>query len=382
MCAVVARAQRRLGQLAVGRGPDEVAGDADEDPGPAVAHGPDGVHGVPAVPGGRSEAELPLQGVQEILRHALPDAHGAVALYVAVAAHRAHARSRLPDVPAQHQEVDDLADGGHAVLVLGQAHRPADDDAPAPQHPLVHLLDLFAGQPRGLADVVPVGLAGVPGELGEARGAGVDELVVQHGPRRVVLGLQQQQVQRLEQREVAAGPDLQELVGDGRAAADDAAGLLGVLEPHQPGLGQRVHGDDLAAAPLGLLQRGEHPRVVGARVLAHDKDQVAVVNVVQGHAALADAQGLVERGTAGLVAHVAAVGQVVGAVGPGEELEQERGLVADPARGVEEGLVRGVQGAQFAREQVEGAVPADRLVVVRAGPLDHGFGGKPCWLSQ
>ena len=209
----------------------------------------------------------------------------------------------------------------------------------------------------------------------------VDEVVVQHRAGVGVLGLQEQQVQRLEEGEVAAGPDLQELVGDGGAAADDSAGLLRVLEPHQAGLGQRVDGDDVAAVALGLLQRGEHARVVGARVLAHDEDQVGVVDVVEAHVALADAQGLRERGAAGLVAHVAAVGQVVGAVGAGEELEEERGLVVEPARGVEEGLVGGVELAQFLGEQAERLVPADRLVVVRAGPLDHGF-GQPALLVE
>lgn len=209
----------------------------------------------------------------------------------------------------------------------------------------------------------------------------LDEAVVQHLPWPGVLGLQQQQVQRLEEREIATGTDLQELIGDGGATADQAAGLLRVLEPDQPGLGQRVHSDDLAAVALGLLQSGEHPRMVGAGVLAHDEDQVCVVDVVQAHAALADAERLLQCEAAGLMAHVAAVGQVVGAVGPGEELEEERGFVAQPTRGVEEGFVRGVQPGQLRGEQVERVVPADRFVVARTGPLDHGL-GEPALLIE
>ena len=57
--------------------------------------------------------------------------------------------------------------------------------------------------------------------------------------------------------------------------------LLRVLEAHQPGLAQRVDRDDLRAVLLRLLQRGEHPRVVGAGVLAGDHDQLGVVDVLE-----------------------------------------------------------------------------------------------------
>ena len=60
-------------------------------------------------------------------RRALPDAHRAVALHVAVAAHRTQPRAGAADVAAQQQEVRDLADRRDGVAVLGQPHRPADD---------------------------------------------------------------------------------------------------------------------------------------------------------------------------------------------------------------------------------------------------------------
>ncbi len=59
---------------------------------------------------------------------------------------------------------------------------------------------------------------------------------------------------------------------------------------------------------------------------------------------------------------------------PSEQLEQECCLVVEPARGVEQRLVGGVERPQLVGEQVERGVPGDRLVVVRAGPLDHGLG--------
>src|SRR5690606_10281501 len=79
-----------------------------------------------------------------------------------------------------------------------------------------------------------------------------------------------------------------------------------------------------------------------------------------------------QRDAGGLVAHVGAVRQVVGAVRPGEQLPQEGRLVGGAAGGVEDGLVRVGAGAQLAGEQVQRLVPADRGVVVRAGAADHG----------
>ena len=118
-----------LGDVGVGGGGDEVAAHGEEDLGLAVAQGADGADDVVAVLARRGEAELLLQGVEEGGRGAFEDAHGAVALHVGVAAHRAHAGAGAADVAAQQKEVDDLADGRHGVLVLGEAHRPAHDGA-------------------------------------------------------------------------------------------------------------------------------------------------------------------------------------------------------------------------------------------------------------
>ena len=103
---------------------------------------------------------------------------------------------------------------------------------------------------------------------------------------------------------------------------------LRVVEPAQPGLVERVDVDDVGAVALRLLQRREHPRVVGAGVLADDHDQVGGVDVLEQHRPLADPDRVGERGAAGLVAHVRAVGQVVGAEAAHHQLVEERRLVA------------------------------------------------------
>ena len=73
----------------------------------------------------------------------------------------------------------------------------------------------------------------------------------------MVLGVEHALGDGLQQRHVAADPDVQELVGDLGAAADDALDLLRVLVPAQAGLGQRVDGDDFAAVVLARLEFGQ-----------------------------------------------------------------------------------------------------------------------------
>jgi hypothetical protein len=79
--------------------------------------------------------------------------------------------------------------------------------------------------------------------------------------------------------------------------------------------------------------------VVGAGVLADDDQELGVVDVVEGDRTLADPDRAAQRGAGRLVAHVGAVGQVIGAVGPREELVKEGGLVGGAAGRVEQRLV-------------------------------------------
>ena len=162
---------------------------------------------------------------------------------------------------------------------------------------------------------------------------------------------------------------------------DDAVHLLRILEPHQPGLGQRVDRDDLRAVGLGLLQHRQHAGVVGARVLPGDEDDVGLFEVLHGHRALADADRVGQRRARGLVAHVRAVRQVVGAEAAHQQLIDERGFVAGAPGGVEDRLVGALERVEVLRDDVMGVIPADRPVVVIALAQDHRV-GQPALLAQ
>ena len=84
-------------------------------------------------------------------------------------------------------------------------------------------------------------------------------------------------------------------------------------------------------------------------ILPDDEDRVGVVEILEQHRALADADAFRQADAGRLVAHVRAIGKVVRAEAAHEQLIQERRLVGGAAGGVEFGLVRIVQRIADAR---------------------------------
>ena len=101
-------------------------------------------HGVVAMFCWRCEIEFLPEAGHEFVAHFFPDAHGAVALHIAVTAHRADARALSADLAAQQMQIDDGLHVGDAVLVLREAHRPAGDHPLAVDRDLGGFLNLIA----------------------------------------------------------------------------------------------------------------------------------------------------------------------------------------------------------------------------------------------
>ncbi|MNN27892.1 hypothetical protein D3C81_1414430 [compost metagenome] len=93
--------QRLVGARGIRGGLGEVATQADEHLHLAGEHGVDCRHRVVPRRARHGEGEALLQRIEQCRRRLLVDAHGAVALHVAVAAHRTGAGARLADVAAQ-----------------------------------------------------------------------------------------------------------------------------------------------------------------------------------------------------------------------------------------------------------------------------------------
>jgi hypothetical protein len=121
--------------------------------------------------------------------------------------------------------------------------------------------------------------------------------------------------------------------------------------------------------------------MVGAGVLSNHKQDIRLLKVFEGHGPFADPNRFFERHAACLVAHVGAVGQVVGAIGPHHKLVKKGGLVARAARGIEGSLVGRGQGLKVIGNHTEGAVPVNGLVVVGDAVVAHGSGKTPLCLE-
>ena len=157
----------------------------------------------------------------------------------------------------------------------------------------------------------------------------------------------------------------------------------GFLKRISPASGSGLTATMVATRLLGGLQVVEHARGVGARVLAADDDELGLLQGAQRDRALADADLLGHRRARGLVAHVGAVRQVVGAVRANHQLVEERSLVAGAPRGVEGGVVRCRQRAQVPGDDLVGPLPGDPFIVcVPPAILYIGSVSRPCWPSH
>ncbi len=194
--------------------------------------------------------------------------------------------------------------------------------------------------------------------------------------RRLVVGLDQRLAGAGQQGDVAAVAHLQDLAGDLHLlAGEHLRRILRVLEPLEAPFAQRIDADDLGPPVHRLLQLVEDPRGGGARVVPDVDDQVGLLEVVERGGPDRDADAFRERHRGALVAHVGAVGQVVGAVHPRQQLEHVAGLEAGPPAGVEHRRIRGGGlGAQLAPDLGESLLPRDRQVSIRSRVPPEGMG--------
>ena len=359
-------------RLRIGRRDREIAAEADDCLRAAVAHRRDRLdHRMAFVPR-RLEAEDVAHPVEELGLRPLGDADGAVALHVRMTAQRADAGPGAPDIALEQQQVGDLLDVAGTGRMLGDAHAVADDRRRRGRVQRRDPFECGAGQPARGLDRRPV-------ERRQVRGIGFepvrvprDERVVEH--RRAVFGACGR-VERdhrlrdaLQRRRVAADLDLQVGRGDRRRAAGRHLDRrLRRFEPFERALAQRIEDHARHTALRRVAQRGHHPRVVGAGVVAHRQDQRGGIEILERHRRLADADRFRQPDRGRLVAHVRTVGEIVGPVQPREQLVEKRRLVRAAARGVELRRVRGRQRVEAGCDPVERFLPADGREAVGRG---------------
>ena len=186
----------------------------------------------------------------------------------------------------------------------------------------------------------------------------------------------------LQRRDVAADTDLAIFAGDpGRAEGRHLDRILRRCERSsarsRSGFITTIGTPRLDASRSGVIIRG----LLVPGILPDHEDRVGLVEILEHHGALADADALGQADAGRLVAHVGAVGKVVRAEAAHEDLIEERRFVRSAARGVEVRLVGALQRAELRADQGEGVVPADRHVVVRRAVVAHRLGQAPLLLQ-
>ena len=176
----------------------------------------------PSLVGG-VKLEFLLQRIHKRLRHALPDAHRAVALHVGVAAHRAGARAGLADGPLHEVQVHDFLNRLHALALLRDAHGPAGNNFLLVGNEVGRFQQLGAADAADFLNFFPAGAADILLKLGETFREFSNELAVHHLAGVQVLGLKQVLHDAAQQGHVAVHLHLQENVGDLGAIAQQRA---------------------------------------------------------------------------------------------------------------------------------------------------------------
>ncbi len=77
----------------------------------------------------RLETKFCGEPIQKFFARSFPNPHRAIALHVAVTAHRAQTGARFSELSAQQHQVNDLLNIRHRVFVLSQTHRPTKNDS-------------------------------------------------------------------------------------------------------------------------------------------------------------------------------------------------------------------------------------------------------------
>ena len=160
----------------------------------------------------------------------------------------------------------------------------------------------------------------------------------------------------------------------GRTEGDHLERVLRIGEALQRPLLQRVEYNDRHTATGALIECAHHAGMIGAWIVAHRNDQFTMIEVFQRHRALADADCPRQANTGRLVAHIGAIGEIVGAIFAREDIEKEGGFVGSAAGCIELRHVGVRQFAQHLADHGERGIPVDRFVGVAGPVIGHRVG--------
>ena len=266
--------------------------------------------------------------------------------------------------PAREPDVDERLDRLDAVRVLREPHRPDEHGVrPLDEQPREGLHAVARGAALTL-EIVPAGGERAVARRLEARRALAHERLV-HAVR-----LDERAKDADEKREIAAGVDVEPVVGE-RRAEERAGGDRRNPVALEPRLAVRVHDRNARAVLLRVVEVLRRHRLVvgGVRSEQHDEIRVQPVHVAARGRAVAERR--LHRGGGCGVAEPRGVVDVVRAEEARRLLRRVVDLVRDPARGeIERGAPR-IGRAQRGADAIERLVPRDDAEAAVAAAAHH-----------
>ncbi len=369
---------RLLHRLGLGHRTQEIAAERDERLDRSVDHAAAALDRIEPLLARRLEAILLLESVDRHQFGLLGDADGALALDVAVPAHRGRARPGLADIPAHQQQVHQHADIVDAMDMLGQPHAIDRHHRLGPGIDPRRGFELAFGQAAFALDRGPGRCLHRREEILEARRVGVDEGGIQHARLarcdRRVMPFDQELGDAHHRGDVAAGAHLVILGRDrGFPESRHLDRVLRIGEAFEPALLQRIEGHDLHPALATGAQVMEHARRVRSDILAEEEDRVAMLEILEPGRADRHADRRLEPDRGRFMAHVGTVGQVLVAVHPRHQPIHVGRFQAGAARRIEDHRF-GIERLQRGADADEGVVPRHRLICVGGGIVAQRIG--------
>ena len=242
--------------------------------------------------------------------------------------------------------------------MLGNAHPVGNNGGIRFRIGLSHLFECPLAQTRLALNVVPAGLCDIVGKVLKALGVFGNKRAIEHVP---AFGLHFQQVfgNPFQRGGIASGLHLEIGRGDIRGAVGRHFNhALWVGKTFQGALAQRVKDDNRHVAAGQLVEGSHHARMVSAGVMADRDHQFSLIKVIQRDGPFPNPDRTGQTDAGGLVTHIRAVGEVVGAVFTGKQLEQIRRFVRGASGGIELDLVR-LEPAQYFADALKRRVPVD-----------------------
>src|SRR5258707_13312083 len=167
--------------------------------------------------------------------------------------------------------------------MLGEAHGPTANETLGVHRNLARLPDLISRQSGASENWFPrCGSERIDERLKSGR-VFRDEIMIKNRLGLLVLGRQHLFHDTFEQGEISIDLYRQPEIRKADTTADRgnrAVEIVGVLKSEIAGLRQGVNADDLRTIAFGPLQRSQHPRMIGSRVLPDDENRIGQIEVV------------------------------------------------------------------------------------------------------